>query len=107
MSADAGRGGVSAGPSHGPTCHSGQGEIMRREMSSDSRRDISHARAALEMLLGPATERTYAVRYWDGSEEPAGRSGGDADPEPPAGLAVRPGGASAFTLVVRSPGAVR
>lgn len=47
-------------------------------------------RAALVGLFGPAAERQFAVRLWDGSVEPAG--------------AVEE---AAFTLVLRHPGALR
>jgi cyclopropane-fatty-acyl-phospholipid synthase len=48
------------------------------------------ARSAAALLFGPATSRTFAVRYWDGSVEP------------PA-----PGCEPRFTLVLRSPGSLR
>jgi cyclopropane-fatty-acyl-phospholipid synthase len=80
---------------------------MRGDTSGGSRRDLSHARAALEVLLGPAAERTYAVRYWGESEEAAGRSAGAREAEPAGGSAEHAGTAPAFTLVFRHPTAVR
>lgn len=48
------------------------------------------ARAVLALLFGPPGERAYAIRYWDGTEDrPAG------------------GRRPVFTLVVRTPGALR
>jgi cyclopropane-fatty-acyl-phospholipid synthase len=47
-------------------------------------------RAALAALFGPPEERDFAVRFWDGTVEPAGATAG-----------------AAFTLVLRHPGALR
>src|SRR5215213_9133783 len=47
------------------------------------------ARRAVTALWGPPSERSFAVRYWDGSVEGSGA------------------GESRFTLVVRRPGALR
>lgn len=58
---------------------------------------LEHARAAMELLLGPPMSRACAVRYWDGSEErPSALSTG-------SGTGQRP----AFTLVIRSSGGLR
>jgi cyclopropane-fatty-acyl-phospholipid synthase len=51
--------------------------------------DVHAARAVLDVLLGPVRERPCAVRYWNGATD----SPGD--------------GHAKFTLVVRSPGALR
>lgn len=48
------------------------------------------ARAAIAALFGPPEMRRFSVRYWDGTVEP---QAGDAP--------------AAFTLVIRSPGALR
>lgn len=59
---------------------------------------LNHARKAIELLLGPPNMRTCAVRYWDGSEERPGApsTGGGRGAQRPA-----------FTLVLRSSGALR
>lgn len=61
---------------------------------------LEHARAAMEILLGPPASRACAVRYWDGSEEQPGASGR---------LNTQHGTASKppFTLVIRSSGGLR
>jgi cyclopropane-fatty-acyl-phospholipid synthase len=61
---------------------------MRRDAKGDDRHSVAVARAALATLLGPVAERTYAVRYWDGTVD-------------------APGDRPRFTIVVKSPGALR
>jgi cyclopropane-fatty-acyl-phospholipid synthase len=59
-------------------------------VTHSARRSINTARAILKELFGPYATRDFAVRYWDGTwERPNG------------------GGTSAFTLVIRRPGALR
>src|SRR5579872_5466999 len=55
-------------------------------------RSRAHAQAAMAALFGAPDTRRFAVRYWDGTVEPP-----IAADAPPA----------AFTLVIRSPGALR
>ncbi|HET7553180.1 MAG TPA: cyclopropane-fatty-acyl-phospholipid synthase family protein [Gemmatimonadaceae bacterium] len=61
---------------------------------------LEHARAAIEMLLGPSAARACAVRYWDGSEE---------RPGVPVTLSAQQGAAAKppFTLVILSSGGLR
>ena len=61
---------------------------------------LQHARAAMEMLLGPLASRDCTVRYWDGSEE---------QPAPPRTLSTQQGAVAkpSFTLVIRSSGGLR
>jgi cyclopropane-fatty-acyl-phospholipid synthase len=65
--------------------------------SDADRAALEHARAAMELLFGPSTSRACVVRYWDGSEERPDPLGGGS------GTGQRP----AFTLVIRSSGALR
>ncbi|HEY9429216.1 MAG TPA: cyclopropane-fatty-acyl-phospholipid synthase family protein [Gemmatimonadaceae bacterium] len=61
---------------------------------------LHHARAAMELLLGPLVSRNCTVRYWDGSEE---------QPAPPRTLSTQQGAVAkpSFTLVIRSSGGLR
>ncbi|HEU4587816.1 MAG TPA: cyclopropane-fatty-acyl-phospholipid synthase family protein [Gemmatimonadales bacterium] len=59
-------------------------------MQSGSRRDIEIAQRVAAEVFGPPSTRSFAIRYWDGSTEPA-----------------MPGPTSTFTLVIKRPGALR
>ncbi len=54
-----------------------------------SNREFEAARTALELLFGPPTQRSFAVQFWDGTQE------GPNDPTP------------GFTLVLNHPGTLR
>lgn len=53
-------------------------------------REVRSAQAILRALFGPPHRRAFAVRYWDGSVDPAGSAG-----------------TPVFTAVLRRPGALR
>jgi cyclopropane-fatty-acyl-phospholipid synthase len=59
-------------------------------MALAKERGVEAARAIIALLLGSPSERPCRVRYWDGSEDLPGL-----------------GRRTMFTLIIRSPGALR
>src|SRR6266571_5175671 len=63
---------------------------MEPEPTSPSDPGVSRSQEVVEAVFGPVGERTFAVRYWDGTFEPAGAT---STPQ--------------FTIAFQRPGALR